>query len=83
MLQNADALLVPQQTNGTMIRIKHGVWADAFASMKPTKANSEDHHPDHHQNVGNIGASAIFKILRERPLMVRFEKQQGRKRLRE
>jgi hypothetical protein len=72
MLHHADSLLGPQIA-GTMPRIhsRSGLWPDAFARMKPAAAVREDH--PYHQNVG---ASAIFKILRQRPLMVRFQEQQ-------
>jgi hypothetical protein len=79
MLHHADSLLaVPPQTAAArpQIHSRSKLWPDAFAAMKLTVPNSIN--PAHRDgpNFRNIGASAIFKILRERPLMFRFDDEE-------
>jgi hypothetical protein len=57
IMQRADALLALQPTTGMPIRTESGLWCNAFAAMST-------------QNVEKyIGASAIFKILQQRPTL--------------
>jgi hypothetical protein len=76
MLLHADSLLaVPPPTAGArpQIHSRSNLWPVAFASMKLTVPNSID--PAHRDCpiFRNVGASAIFKILREHPVMLRFD----------
>jgi hypothetical protein len=84
MLKHADSLLLAVDNTRTVntprIHSKSGLWYKVFAKMtaRPTNNSNMMNSNDYLANTGGtmIGASAIFKILQNRPPMLDFPRAQ-------